>query len=186
MSPGLVARVQAGLACALLAGAGVWLAQRNGALDAGYWIDEAISVGISSHGLTEIPATLRQDGSPPLYYLLLHLWMQLAGSGEAATRSLSLLFAVLAVPAAWWGTGAIAGRRAGAAAAAGAACCPFLTYYAHETRMCRERRRVRPLGRPRDLHTARAGPGAVSLPAGRRGLSHAARDLRRPRDHRLA
>ncbi len=105
---------------------------RTGALDAGFWIDEAIAVGIASHDLHEIPALLRQDGSPPLYYLLLHGWMALAGDGEVATRTLSLLFAGAAVPAAWWAAG---GRRAGAVAAVVVAVCPFLTYYAQEARM---------------------------------------------------
>jgi hypothetical protein len=108
---------------------------RTGRLDIGYWIDEGISVGIASHGLGQIPAALHQDGSPPLYYVLLHEWMRLAGTGEAATRSLSLLFAIAAVPVAWWAGSAVFGRRAGALAAAGAALCPFLTYYAQETRM---------------------------------------------------
>ena len=31
-------------------------------------------------------ACCEQDGSPPLYYLLLHLWMQAFGNGEAATH----------------------------------------------------------------------------------------------------
>jgi hypothetical protein len=108
---------------------------RTGALHAGYWIDEAIAVGIASHGLGDIPGRLAQDGSPPLYYLLLHLWMGVAGSGEAATRSLSLLFALVTVPVAWWAGCALFDRRAGALAAAGAAGSPFLTYYAQETRM---------------------------------------------------
>src|SRR3954453_832987 len=108
---------------------------RIGRLDVGYWIDEGISVGIASHGLHQIPATLGQDGSPPLYYLLLHGWIGLVGTGEAATRSLSLLFAIAAVPVAWWAGSAAFDRRAGALAAAGAALCPFLTYYAQETRM---------------------------------------------------
>lgn len=135
MSPVFIARVQVWVACALFACFGVWLAQRNGSLDAGYWIDEAIAVGIASYDFTDIPSALRQDGSPPLYYLLLHQWMAIAGSDEAATRSLSLVFAVLSVPAALWGATAIAGRRAGLLAAAGAACCPFVTFQAHETRM---------------------------------------------------
>jgi mannosyltransferase len=108
---------------------------RTGALDAGYWIDEAIAVGIASRDFTDIPGALRQDGSPPLYYLLLHGWMAVAGTGEAATRTLSLIFALLAVPVAFWAGNALFGRRAGALAAAGAAGCPFLTYYAQETRM---------------------------------------------------
>src|SRR3954469_25402244 len=108
---------------------------RTGLLESGYWVDQAITVGIASHPLGDIPATLRLDGSPPLFYLLLHAWMALAGHGEAATRSLALLFAVLALPVSWWAGTALFGRRAGALAAAGAAGCPFLTYYAQETRM---------------------------------------------------
>src|SRR4051794_39793271 len=111
------------------------LALRTGGLGSGYWIDEGISVGIASHGLADIPRALGQDGSPPLYYLLLHAWMALAGESEAATRALSLLFAVLAVPVSFWAGSAVFDRRAGALAAVGAAGCPFLTYYGQETRM---------------------------------------------------
>jgi mannosyltransferase len=111
------------------------LALRTGGLRSGYWIDEGIAVGIASHPLADIPHALVQDGSPPLYYLLLHIWMGVAGSGEAATRSLSLLFALLAIPVSWWAGSAAFDRRTGALAAAGAAGAPFLTYYAQETRM---------------------------------------------------
>ena len=82
----------------------------------------------------EIPALLRQDGSPPLYYLLLHAWIGVFGDGEAAARSLSLLFAALAVPAAWWAANASPAPR-GAVAAAVVAVCPFFGYYAQEARM---------------------------------------------------
>jgi mannosyltransferase len=114
-------------AVGLLALTAASVALRTGALDAGFWIDEAIAVGIASHEPGEIPALLRQDGSPPLYYLLLHGWMAIAGDSEAATRALSLLFAAAAVPTAYWAGG---GR-----AAAIVAVCPFLTYYAQEARM---------------------------------------------------
>src|SRR3954469_22859360 len=110
----------AATAVALALAAAVLLVLRAGMLDTGYWIDEAISVGIASHPLSEIPGALRQDGSPPLYYLLLHEWMALVGTGEEETRALSLIFAALTVPAAWWAGGAY-GRRAGGLAAAIAA-----------------------------------------------------------------
>ena len=61
--------------------------------------------------------------------------MVLFGAGEAATRALSLLFALAAVPVSFWAGSALFDRRAGALAAAGAAGAPFLTYYAQETRM---------------------------------------------------
>src|SRR3954447_15278762 len=111
------------------------LGLRTGILHSGYWIDEAITVGIASHPMAEIPRALRLDGAPPLFYLLLHGWMAFAGTGEAPTRTLALVFAGLCVPASWWAGTVVGGLRAGALAAAGAAGCPFLTYYAQETRM---------------------------------------------------
>ena len=123
------------IAAALALVTAATLLLRTGIIHSGYWIDEAITVGIASHDLGDIPRTLLQDGSPPLFYLLLHGWMALAGTGEAATRALPLLFALLAVPVSWWAGNAVFDRRAGALAAAGAAGCPFLTYYAQETRM---------------------------------------------------
>jgi mannosyltransferase len=125
---------------ALIAGAlvllmGASLALRIGTLDAGYWIDEGIAVGIASHDVSEIPSVLSQDGNPPLYYLVLHGWMEVFGTTEAATRALSLVFALLAIPVSFWAGSAVFDRRAGTLAAAGAAGSPFLTYYAQETRM---------------------------------------------------
>ena len=95
----------------LLVGASVPL--RIGALDASYWIDEGIAVGIASHPRRH-PGDAAQDGYPPLYYLLLHGWMQASGTGEAATRTLSLLFALLAVPVSFWAGAALFDRRAAA------------------------------------------------------------------------
>ncbi len=111
------------------------LALRVGQLRVHYWIDEAISVGIASHPLAALHGLLRQDGSPPLYYLLLHGWMAVFGPGETATHTLSLLFAVATVPVAYWGGAGVFGRRVGVTAAVLAAGLPFLTTYAQETRM---------------------------------------------------
>jgi mannosyltransferase len=125
----------AGGATLLLGLVGLSAFSRTSALDAPFWIDEGLSVGISSFPFSEIPAVLRQDGSPPLYYLLLHLWMDAFGTSEAATHALSVVFALLAVPAALWAGSSIFGPRAGWIAAAFAALNPFLTIYAQETRM---------------------------------------------------
>ena len=101
----------------------------------GFWMDEGLSVGIADRPLSAIPAALRMDGSPPLYYVLLHGWIAVAGASEAGARSLSLLFALLCVPAAWWAGRAVFGTRTGWIAAAVAALDPFLTHYAQEARM---------------------------------------------------
>jgi hypothetical protein len=99
------------------------------------WMDEGISVGIASHPLTEIPSVLRLDGSPPLYYVLLHVWMGVAGRSETALHALSVAFAVLCVPAGWWMGRSAMDRRTGWVVAVLVACCPFVTHYAGDARM---------------------------------------------------
>jgi hypothetical protein len=111
----------------------LWI--RTRAISGPFWIDEGISVGIASHPFGEIFHALREDGSPPLYYLLLHFWMQAFGRSEENTHVLSLLFALLTIPAALWAGWTLWGRRAGYVAAALAAFNPFLVAYAQETRM---------------------------------------------------
>jgi mannosyltransferase len=100
-----------------------------------YWVDEGLSVGIASHHFTAIPGLLRQDGSPPLYYLLLHVWMSIFGRGEVTTHVLSLIFALLTVPVAFWAGSSLFDRRVGWFCAILAATVPYLTMYAQETRM---------------------------------------------------
>ncbi|HEX8207125.1 MAG TPA: glycosyltransferase family 39 protein, partial [Solirubrobacteraceae bacterium] len=129
--PASLAWLAAGVAALTI----VSLVLRTRALDAAFWIDEGLSVGIASYGLLDIPGVLEQDGSPPLYYLLLHVWMELFGDSEEATHSLSVVFALGSVPAAFWAARTLFGARAGWLAAALAAINPFLTFYAQETRM---------------------------------------------------
>ncbi len=100
-----------------------------------FWMDEALSVGISSHALTVIPGVLRHDGSPPLYYMLLHVWMSIFGSSEGSTHALSLVFGTLCVPIGAWVARSLFGLRAALIAAVLFAFNPFLTAYSQETRM---------------------------------------------------
>src|SRR5918992_6160829 len=76
------------------------LVLRTQVMGVGFWIDEGLSVGIADRPLADILDALRLDGSPPLYYSLLHVWMAVFGTSETATHALSLLYAVLIVPAA--------------------------------------------------------------------------------------
>ncbi|HEY1523811.1 MAG TPA: glycosyltransferase family 39 protein [Solirubrobacteraceae bacterium] len=100
-----------------------------------FWMDEAITTGISSHPLGAIPGLLRHDGSPPLFYFLLHFWMQAFGTSESATHSLSLVFGLLTVPVGMWAGWSLFGRRGGLMAATLFAFNAFLSRYAQETRM---------------------------------------------------
>jgi hypothetical protein len=99
------------------------------------WLDEALTVDIARLPLGDIPAALRHDGHPPLFYVLLHGWMAVFGEGDTAVRSLAGVFAVLALPVAW-----LAGRRVGGRVTAWAfvallALSPFAIRYGTETRM---------------------------------------------------
>src|SRR5690606_23311503 len=76
------------------------------------WLDEAQSVAIARVPLRDLPATLQTDGAPPLYYAVLHVWMQLFGSGDWAVRSLSVLASLATIPVI-----GVAARRYGGRAA---------------------------------------------------------------------
>lgn len=108
---------------------------RTRALGASLWMDEGLSIGIASQPFLDIPGVLRQDGSPPLYYMSLHVWMEVFGTGPADTQGLSVAIALLAVPGGLWAGWSLFGKRAGLMCAALAAFNPFLTTYAQETRM---------------------------------------------------
>jgi mannosyltransferase len=99
------------------------------------WLDEAQTAAIAGLAPGDIVPALRQDGHPPLYYWLLHGWMRVFGTGDAAVRSLSaVLGAASVVPLA-----ALARRVGGSAAVVPAvalgASSPFLVRYATEARM---------------------------------------------------
>jgi mannosyltransferase len=109
---------------------------RTSDLDAGLWVDEGLSFGIADRPLTDIPGAMRQDGSPPLYYMLLHLYTRAFGvRSETALHAFSLFFAVLAIPVAYALARALLTPRAGWIAAVLVAANPFLTQYAQEARM---------------------------------------------------
>jgi mannosyltransferase len=127
------ARIAAPLGIGALLAVSVLLRTRE--LGVGFWIDEGLSVGIADRPLTDIPGVLRQDGSPPLYYLLLNLWMSVAGRSEESVHALSVVFGVLCVPVAFWAGWTLFGRRTAWIAALLAAVNPFLTQYAQEGRM---------------------------------------------------
>jgi hypothetical protein len=123
--------VPAGLAVLVVVAFGL----RTTELGIGFWIDEGLSVGIADRPLLDIPGILKLDGSPPLYYMLLHVWMQVAGSSEEAVRWLSVLCGLVAVPVAWWGARGLFGTRAAWFAAVIVATNPFFTQYSQEGRM---------------------------------------------------
>lgn len=99
------------------------------------WLDEALSVEIARLPLGQLLVALRHDGSPPLYYLLLHAWIALVGTGDTAVRALSGVFATAALPLAWLSARRLADRRTAWAVLVLLAASPFAIQYGSETRM---------------------------------------------------
>lgn len=99
------------------------------------WLDEALSVNIASLPARQVFGALKVDGSPPLYYLLLHFWVDLVGTGGLQVRWLSSVFAVAALPVLYLLGVRLGGRRAGELVVVLAAFNPFLVRYATEARM---------------------------------------------------
>ena len=63
------------------------------------WTDEQTSFDFSDGSLSAIIHRTATDVHPPLYYIMLHFWMELFGRTEYAARALSTLFGALAVAA---------------------------------------------------------------------------------------
>jgi mannosyltransferase len=61
------------------------------------WYDEGFSVYLARMDLGEITARTAADIQPPLYYYLLHIWINVLGDSEASLRSLSALFGAISV-----------------------------------------------------------------------------------------
>jgi mannosyltransferase len=99
------------------------------------WLDEALSVTISELPLGSIPEALRHDGAPPLYYLLLHGWMELFGTSTIAVRALSGIAGVAALPLVWVAGRRVGGRKVAATALLLVAASPFALGHATEARM---------------------------------------------------
>lgn len=59
--------------------------------DANYWLDEMVSLHFAKH---ENWRSIFWDNNPPLYHLLLKLWVKCFGDDELTTRTLSVLFSV--------------------------------------------------------------------------------------------
>lgn len=97
--------------------------------------DAAWSVYIAVKSLPDLTLATAIDSHPPLFYYLLHFWVNLAGTGELPIRVLSAFTGLMTVAV----TGAIAhrllGPRLGLLAALLAAVSPFLVYFDRMPRM---------------------------------------------------
>ncbi|MFN8486924.1 MAG: glycosyltransferase family 39 protein [Caldilineaceae bacterium] len=100
------------------------------------WLDEAFSVWIAHHALTESWSWLiRIDQHPPLYYSLLHFWQGLFGDSQGVVRAFSALCSTLALPFFYAACRRWFTERTALLATLILALSPFHIRYAQETRM---------------------------------------------------
>jgi len=99
------------------------------------WLDEAISIRISSQDWGEvIESALLEDVHPPLYYLVLKPFVTL-GNSEVAARFPSLVFGVFAVGLTYIIGRETIGKERGITAAFLMAVSGFAIFYSQEARM---------------------------------------------------
>ena len=61
------------------------------------WLDESISVRHGGRDVASIIDRSPARNNPPLYWIMLHYWMNFFGNSEVAIRSLSAIFGILAI-----------------------------------------------------------------------------------------
>jgi mannosyltransferase len=127
--PGGNSWLAAGVVVALAVGVALRFATRSD-----LWLDEALTVNIAKLPLGDLEEALRHDGAPPLYYVLLHLWMEVFGSGDIAVRAISGLCSVAALPLAWFLGRRFGGRLVAWACVLVVASSPYAIRYATENR----------------------------------------------------
>ncbi len=120
------------------------------------WGDEAFSIFLAWQSLDQVVAG-GADTHPPFYPLLLFLWLRGVGESAFATRALSALIGVLAVPLIFGLARRVsANARVAWFSAILTTVSPLLIYYSQETRMY-------------ELVTVLMLASAAALPMGERG-----------------
>lgn len=115
----------------------VGAALRFNALDAKtLWVDEVFSLWMASHEPFALFQWLKYiDHHPPLYYLLLHTWVQWLGDSPNDLRSLSAFASTLAIPFYAGAARRLSGNTVAIVATLLLVISPFHIRYAQETRM---------------------------------------------------
>lgn len=107
----------------------------------GYWMNDLpndallrFSNAPAQGGFRDVIASLLHANHPPLYYLALHGWIDLFGNGDAATRSLSAVFSLLAIIFFFDAARVLHGRATGLWAAAIMAVASGQVWFSQDTR----------------------------------------------------
>lgn len=99
------------------------------------WLDEALTVSIAKLPFGSLHGALKEDGAPPLYYVLLHGWIWCFGSSAFAVRSLSTVCSLLTLVVVYRLAKRLFGLEVALMATAVLLASSFAAYYSTETRM---------------------------------------------------
>lgn len=103
---------------------------------ASFWMDEFYSVFVrGDRPVAEIVLTPTQDSHPPLYYVLLHFWMELGGNSEHWVRLLSVVVGTLSIPSLYLLGKTMFNERIGFVTALLYTISPFAVYQSQLARM---------------------------------------------------
>ena len=99
------------------------------------WGDEGWSFYFAGMTLPEMVRHTAQDIHPPLYYALLHAWLNLTGGTPEGARLLSIIIGSLLVAVVWRLGSLLLDRRAALLGGVLTALAPLGVYYSQEVRM---------------------------------------------------
>lgn len=119
---------------ALVAGIGFRISKIN---DSGLWLDEIWSMVKSApeNSARAVIEGAAQDSHPPLFDLLLHYYLKVAGTSDVAAKIFPLVFGLASLYATWYVCLKITGSKEKALFALGLASLNFFTvYYSYEVR----------------------------------------------------
>lgn len=99
------------------------------------WIDEGYSIIFAKLNLFQIIEQTSKDVHTPLYYVILHYWMNLFGDSEFAIRFPSVIFGFLAIPMIYMVGSLIFDKKAGLLSSLILALSIFHIHYSQDARM---------------------------------------------------
>ncbi len=98
-------------------------------------LDESQSVWIATKSIPAIFNLVAEDVHVPLYFLILHFWLQIFGTQIAAARALSLLFFILSLPILYKLISEVSDKTTAWITVGLFSLSPFIVWYSSETRM---------------------------------------------------
>jgi uncharacterized membrane protein len=104
-------------------------------LNQSVWFDEGYSIMVAQQSVSEVISLVTVDAHPPLYYLLLKVWMAMFGESELALRGSSILAGGVSVVVLAFLLKDLFSKRIALLALPFVVAAPFLVRYLFEIRM---------------------------------------------------